>query len=68
MIDLYLDNNFDVKLQFIISDLEKEDINWKRNILYALIRKYGEFKIKLSATPHYTKMWGIIKLELNWPR
>lgn len=65
MIDLYLDNNFDVKLQFIISDLEKEDINWKRNILYALIRKYGEFKIKLSATPTLYKNVGDNKIRIK---
>lgn len=65
MIDLFLRNDFDIKLQFIISDLEEEDINWKRKVLYGLMLKYGEFDIKLGATPTLCKMVGSNKIKIK---
>lgn len=51
MIDFYMCNGFDIKLQFIISDLEMNNINWQQEILYRLMELYGEFDVKLGATP-----------------
>lgn len=51
LIELCINRNFDVKLQFIISDIEKDDINWRRKILYRFMEKYGDFHVKLESTP-----------------
>ena len=59
LVDLYLKNNFDVKLQFIISESKKQDIDWERKVLYNLIKKYGKFEVKLETTPTlYKKVNG----------
>lgn len=65
MIDLFLSYDFDVKLQFIISDSEKEDINWKRKVLYGLMQKYGEFEIQLGTTPTLFKKVGNSKIRIK---
>lgn len=65
IINLFLDSDFDVKLQFIISDSEKEDINLKRKVLYRLMQKYGEFKIQLGATPTFYKKVGDSKIRIK---
>ncbi len=65
MINLYLSNDFDVKLQFIISDKEKQDINWRRKILYELMQKFGKFEIKLGSTPTLYKKIGNSKIRIK---
>lgn len=65
MIDLFLSYDFDVKLQFIISDSKKEDINWKREILYGLMQRYGKFEIQLGATPTLYKKVGNSKIRIK---
>ncbi|MCI9411124.1 MAG: radical SAM protein [Eubacterium sp.] len=65
MINLYLSNNFDIKLQFIISDEEKQNINWRRKILYELMQKFGKFQIKLGATPTLCRKVGNSKIRIK---
>lgn len=50
MIDLFTYNNFDVKLQFIISQTD-EDIEWERKIIHKIFEIYGNFSVKLKSTP-----------------
>jgi len=50
MIDLFIHNNFDIKLQFVISQTT-EDIEWERRIIHNIFKIYGNFKIKLKSTP-----------------
>lgn len=65
MIDFCIDKNFDVKLQFIISNSEKEDIYWKRKVLYTLIKRYGKFEIKLGTTPTLYRNVGEKKIKIK---
>lgn len=65
MIDLYLKNSFDVKLQFIISESEKKDVNWEREVLYHLMQKYGKFEVKLGATPTLYKKVNDNKIRIK---
>lgn len=65
MIDLFLNNDFDVKLQFVIGDFEGEDSNWERRVLYGLMLKYGKFHIELGATPTLCKIVGGNKIRIK---
>lgn len=65
MMDLYLKNNFDVKLQFVISESVKKDINWEREVLYNLMRKYGNFEVSIGATPTLYKEVNHNKIRIK---
>lgn len=66
MIDLFTRNNFDVKLQFVISQTD-EDLEWERRVIHSIFEIYGCFKIKLKSTPVlYKKMENGRKINIKW--
>lgn len=50
MMSLFIKNNFDIKLQFVISE-KSNNHNWEKKVLLWLINKYGGFNVKLGVTP-----------------
>lgn len=50
IVSLFVINGFSVKLQFVISE-KQNDLKWKREVLYRLMKLYGDFKVDLGPTP-----------------
>ena len=50
IIDLFLQNGFDIKLQFVISEYQDEQ-EWEREVLHKLFQTYGMFEMKFGSTP-----------------
>lgn len=65
LIEYFVSNEFDIKLQFIIPNKEKGDTSWNRKILYYLMEMYGKFDIELGATPILYKKIGNSKLKIK---
>ena len=54
IVSLFIDNQFEVKLQFVISDMKQDD-KWERKIVYKLFSNYGKFVVNLDSTPVLVK-------------
>ena len=50
LITLFTKNSFDIKLQFVISQLRSQE-DWERKIIHHLFNIYGKFDISMGATP-----------------
>ena len=66
LIKLCTKNGFDIKLQFVISQL-KEKSDWERKVINKLFDIYGKFDISVGTTPMLYKILNnntIIKIKL----
>ncbi len=65
IIELFLKNDFDIKLQFVISKYQNEQ-EWEREILQKLFQTYGMFEVKLGSTPMlYRKLHRGNKIKIK---
>ena len=65
IINLFSQNDYDIKLQFVISERQDEQ-EWEREILHKLFQMYGMFEMKLGSTPMlYRKLDSGSKMKIK---
>ena len=65
IIELFIKNGFDIKLQFVISKFQNEQ-EWEREILQKLFQTYGMFEVRLGSTPMlYRKLHSGNKIKIK---